>query len=95
MTEPHNGKKTWSAKQNWIKDTLTKSGTDLMDISKVKAGAKVAQKKTNGKGKSLQKLQEIRPQAQILSTPFCFGIRSFSCMKLEWGAAGGVNENNK
>ncbi|KAM8715524.1 hypothetical protein ACLKA7_002557 [Drosophila subpalustris] len=49
MTEPQIRKKTWSAKQNWIKDTLTKSGTELMDISKVKAGAKVAQKKTIGK----------------------------------------------
>jgi len=52
MTEPHNGKKTWSAKQNWIKDTLTKSGTELVDISKAKAGAKATQKKAIGKGKS-------------------------------------------
>ncbi|ALC38367.1 Kr-h1 [Drosophila busckii] len=51
MTERHTEKKTWTSKQNWIKDVLNKSGTELLDISKNKT--KAAQKKTNDKAKAM------------------------------------------
>lgn len=55
MTEHQNGKRSWgTTKQNWIKDTLTKSGTELVDVtrSKTKAAQKKQQQQTNAKGKS-------------------------------------------
>lgn len=76
MTERSNEKKTWSAKPNWIKDVLNKSGTDLVDITKAKA--KTTQKKTNAKGKRVRNVQERsrknfeRPQRSHLPCAILF-----------------------
>lgn len=56
MTEHQNGKRSWgTAKQNWIKDAITKSGTELVDVTRSKTKAaqkKLQQQQTNAKGKS-------------------------------------------
>lgn len=61
MTEHQNGKRSWGAtKQNWIKDALTKSGTELVDVTRSKT--KAAQKKqqqTNAKGKSRESSWDV------------------------------------
>ena len=51
MTETSQNSKTWSSKQNWIKDVLSKSGTELMEIPKT---AKNANNKKESKKKMVQ-----------------------------------------
>ncbi|XP_017854747.2 LOW QUALITY PROTEIN: Krueppel homolog 1 [Drosophila busckii] len=75
MTERHTEKKTWTSKQNWIKDVLNKSGTELLDISKNKT--KAAQKKTNDKDSSTTNMvyysanQLLIKTEQPSQTQFC------------------------
>ncbi|KAH8281209.1 hypothetical protein KR044_005647 [Drosophila immigrans] len=52
MTEPQNGKKTWSVKQNVLKDPVTKSCRDLKDSSKAKTSVKVSPRMANKKDSS-------------------------------------------
>lgn len=59
MTEHQNGKRSWGAKQNWIKDALTKSGTELVDVSRSKTKAAQKKQQTSAKGKSRESSRNV------------------------------------